>query len=181
MHEFLQNWSGVRRNWVKFAQFKRANFECCASVTPNSCSEHFTEWDFINFMVEYQMGFASKQNLYGCPQGNWLGKKFQFESPRMKPTNSKHTAQYQKWRYTNTLKQVPTRQTQKVQHKCLWQKRMWKKETTRACGEERKMAALLWQANSRHQMKETKQLKPSQKSKPLPTCKHKVEKKNTTV
>ena len=27
------------------------------------CSKHFTECDFVNFMVEYQRGFASKQNL----------------------------------------------------------------------------------------------------------------------
>ena len=27
------------------------------------CSEHFAECDFLNFMEEYQMGFASKQNL----------------------------------------------------------------------------------------------------------------------
>ena len=45
------------------------------------------------------------------------------------------------------------------------------------------MAALIRQANSWHQMKETKQLKPPQNPKRLrPTCKHKVEKekeKNT--
>ena len=27
------------------------------------CSEHFAECDFVNFMAEYQMGFASKWNL----------------------------------------------------------------------------------------------------------------------
>ena len=27
------------------------------------CSEHFAECDFVNFMAEYQMGFASEQNL----------------------------------------------------------------------------------------------------------------------
>ena len=26
-------------------------------------SEHFTECDFVNFMAEYQMGFASKRNF----------------------------------------------------------------------------------------------------------------------
>ena len=41
------------------------------------------------------------------------------------------------------------------------------------------MAALLSQANSWHQMKETKQLKPPQNPKQLPTCKHKVEKTHT--
>ena len=41
------------------------------------------------------------------------------------------------------------------------------------------MAALIRQANSWHQMKETKQLKPPQNPKRLPTCKHKVEKTHT--
>ena len=55
-------------------------------------------------------------------------------------------------------------------------------QTTNAGGKH-KMAALISQANSWHQMKETKQLKPPQNPKRLPTCKHKVEKKeknNTT-
>ena len=50
-----------------------------------------------------------------------------------------------------------------------------KVQTTNACGKQ-KMAALIRQANSWHQMKETKQLKPLQNPKQLPTCKHKVEK-----
>ena len=41
------------------------------------------------------------------------------------------------------------------------------------------MASLISQANSWHQMKETKQLKPPQNPKRLPTCKHKVERENT--
>ena len=39
------------------------------------------------------------------------------------------------------------------------------------------MAALIRQANSWHKMKEIKQLKPPQNPKRLPTCKHKVDKK----
>ena len=39
------------------------------------------------------------------------------------------------------------------------------------------MAALISQANSWHQMKETKQLKPFENPKRLPTSKHKAEKK----
>ena len=65
-----------------------------------------------------------------------------------------------------------------------------KKQTTNACGKKeedqttnaagkRKMAALIRQANSWHQMKETKQLKPPQNPKCLPTCKHKMEKTHT--
>ena len=59
-----------------------------------------------------------------------------------------------------------------------------KKDQTTNAGGKRKLAALISQANSWHQMKETKQLKPPQNPKWLPTCKHKVEKKthqkNTT-
>ena len=56
-----------------------------------------------------------------------------------------------------------------------------KKDQTTNAGGKRKMAALIGQANSWHQMKETKQLKPIQKPKRLPTCKHKVEtEKHTT-
>ena len=44
-------------------------------------------------------------------------------------------------------------------------------------GSKQKKAALIRQANSWHQMKETKQLKPPQNPKRLPTCKHKVEKR----
>ena len=51
-----------------------------------------------------------------------------------------------------------------------------KKEQTTNAGGKRKMASLISQANSWHQMKETKQLKPTQNPKRLPTCKHKVEK-----
>ena len=50
-----------------------------------------------------------------------------------------------------------------------------KDQTTNVDGKRRKMAALIRQANSWHQMKQTKQLKPPQKRKRWPTCKHKVE------
>ena len=64
-----------------------------------------------------------------------------------------------------------------------------KEQTTNAYGKERKkdqttnvdgkpkMAALIRQANSRHQMNQTKPLTPPQKRTRWPTCKHKVEKK----
>ena len=54
-----------------------------------------------------------------------------------------------------------------------------KKDETTNAGGKRKMAALLSQANSWHQMKEIKQLKPPQNPQKLPTCKHKVEKTHT--
>ena len=54
-----------------------------------------------------------------------------------------------------------------------------KKDQTTNAGGKRKMAALIRRANSWHQMKEIKQLKQPQNPKRLPTCKHKVGKKNT--
>ena len=64
MHKFLQNQPAVRRKWVRFVQFKRPYFHAAPQSHPLIlCSEHFTECHFINFMVEYQMGFASQQNL----------------------------------------------------------------------------------------------------------------------
>ena len=64
---------------------------------------------------------------------------------------------------------------ERTDHKCLWQR---KKDQTTNAGGKQKMAALLRQANNWCQMKETKQLKPPQNSKRLPTCKHKVGKNN---
>ena len=55
----------------------------------------------------------------------------------------------------------------------------WKKDQTTKAGGKRKRAALIRQANSWHQMKEIKQLKPPEKRRRWPTCKHKVG-KNTT-
>ena len=69
--------------------------------------------------------------------------------------------------------QMPMAKKERTDHKCLWQR---KKDQTTDAGGKRKMAALIRQANSSHQMKETKQLKPPQNPKRLPTCKHKVEK-----
>ena len=71
MHEFPRNRPAVRRKWVKFVQFKRADFVLRLSDA-HLCSEHFAERDFVNFMAEYQMGFASKRNCR---------KRIQFESP----------------------------------------------------------------------------------------------------
>ena len=69
--------------------------------------------------------------------------------------------------------QMPVAKKERTDHKRLWQR---KKEQTTNAGGKRKMAALIRQANSWHQIKETKQLKPPQKPKRLPTSKHKVEK-----
>ena len=58
MHELLRNRPAVRRKWIKFMQFKRADF-LAAPHHAHLCSEHFNECDFANSM-EYRMGFASK-------------------------------------------------------------------------------------------------------------------------
>ena len=71
--------------------------------------------------------------------------------------------------------QMPVAKKKRTDQKLLWQR---KKEQTTNAGGKRKMAALIRQANSWHQIKETKQLKPPQKPKWLPTSKRKVEKNN---
>ena len=58
MHELPRNRPAVRRKWIKFIQFKRADF-LAAQHHAHLCSEHFSECDFTNPM-EYHMGFASK-------------------------------------------------------------------------------------------------------------------------
>ena len=54
MHEFPRNRLAVRRNWIKFIQFKRADF-LAAPHHAHLCSEHFSECDFANPM-EYRCG-----------------------------------------------------------------------------------------------------------------------------
>ena len=58
MHELPRNRPVVRRKWIKFIQFKRADF-LAAPHHAHLGSEHFIECDFANPM-EYRMGFASK-------------------------------------------------------------------------------------------------------------------------
>ena len=79
MHELPRNRAAVRRKWIKFIQFKRADF-LAAPHHAHLCNEHFSECDFANPM-ECHMGFASKltrcsgtlskscltgSNWYGC-------------------------------------------------------------------------------------------------------------------
>ena len=52
-HELPRNRPVVRRKWIKFIQFKRADF-LAAPHHAHSCSEHFSECDFANPM-EYRM------------------------------------------------------------------------------------------------------------------------------
>ena len=56
MHELSRNRPAERRKWIKFIQFKRADF-LAAPHHAHLCSEHFNECDFANPM-EYRMGFA---------------------------------------------------------------------------------------------------------------------------
>ena len=70
MHELPRNRPAVRRKWIKFIQFKRADF-LAAPHQAHLCSEHFSECDFANPM-EYRMskltrcsGTLSKSCLTG--------------------------------------------------------------------------------------------------------------------
>ena len=56
MHEFPRNWPTVRWKWIKFIQFKQADFLAVLHHA-HLCSEHFSECDFANPM-EYCMGFC---------------------------------------------------------------------------------------------------------------------------
>ena len=58
MHELLRNRLAVRRKWIKFIQFKRADF-LAAPHHAHLCSEHFSECDFA-IPMEYRMGFCFK-------------------------------------------------------------------------------------------------------------------------
>ena len=56
MHELPRNRPAVRQKWIKFIQFKRADF-LAAPHHAYLCCEHFSECDFANPM-EYRMGFC---------------------------------------------------------------------------------------------------------------------------
>ena len=83
MHELPRNWPAVRQKWIKFIQFKRADF-LAVPHHAHLCSEHFSECDFPNPM-EYRMskltrcsGTLSKScltgsNWYGCIQNDVVG------------------------------------------------------------------------------------------------------------
>ena len=58
MHKLPHNRPTVRRKWIKFIQFKRADF-LAAPHHAHLCSKRFSECDFANPM-EYHMGFCYK-------------------------------------------------------------------------------------------------------------------------
>ena len=61
MHELLRNRPAVRWKWIKFMQFKWADF-LAALHHAHLCSEHFSECDFANPM-EYCMRFCIKTDM----------------------------------------------------------------------------------------------------------------------
>ena len=58
MHELPRNRPAVMRMWIKFIQFKRADF-LAAPHHAHLCSEHFSECDSPNPM-EYRSGVCFK-------------------------------------------------------------------------------------------------------------------------
>ena len=65
IHELLHNWPSLRRKWIKFIQFKWADFLDAPHHT-HLCSEHFSECDFANPM-EYRMGFCFEADtMFRC-------------------------------------------------------------------------------------------------------------------
>ena len=75
MHELLHNRPAVRRKWIKFIQFKQADF-LAAPHHAHLCSEHFSECNFANSMECHMLkltwcsGTLSKSCLTGS---NWYG------------------------------------------------------------------------------------------------------------
>ena len=61
MHELPRNQPAVRRKWMKFIQFTRADF-LAAPHHAHLCREHFSECDFANPM-EYRMGFCFEADM----------------------------------------------------------------------------------------------------------------------
>ena len=85
MHELPRNWPAVRQKWIKFIQFKWADF-LAASHHAHLCREHFSESNFTNPM-EYHMSkltWCSGTLWKSCLTGsNWypcgsLGQSISF-------------------------------------------------------------------------------------------------------
>ena len=88
INELPRNRPAVRRKWIKFIQFKRADF-LAALHHAHLCSEHFSECDFTNPM-EYRMSKLTQcsntlskscltgSNWYSC-RSLWVSRaKYQF-------------------------------------------------------------------------------------------------------
>ena len=82
MHKLPHNQPTVRRKWIKFIQFKRADFLAVLHHA-HLCSEHFCECDFANPIDTYTLkltrcsGTLSKSCLTGSNWGS-LGQSISF-------------------------------------------------------------------------------------------------------
>ena len=114
MHEFPRNRPAVRRKWVKFVQFKLNELTLMLRLShAHLCSEHFAECDFVNFMAEYQMGFASKRNFSVVHRVTDL-EKIPVQISKDEADEQQAHSMIPVEIYTDTLKQALTRQGQKV-------------------------------------------------------------------
>ena len=77
-------------------------------------SEHFAECDFVNFMAEYQMGFASNGICRTVHRVNDLQKNPVRISKDEADEQQAHSMIPKTERYIDTLKQALTMQRQKV-------------------------------------------------------------------
>ena len=78
------------------------------------CSEHFAECDFVNFMAEYQMGFASNGICRAVHRVTDLEKIPVRISKDEADEQQAHSMIPKTDRDTDTLKQALTRQRQNV-------------------------------------------------------------------
>ena len=82
MHELLHNRPAVRQKWIKFIQFKWADFLAVPHHT-HLCSEHFSECDFANRMLKLtrcsstlSKSCLTGSNWYGCILGQSISFVF---------------------------------------------------------------------------------------------------------
>ena len=83
------------------------------------CSEHFAECDFVHFMAEYQWGLLQSGICRAVHRVTYLQKNKKNKNPvRISKDEADeqqaHSMIPKTERYTDTLKQVLTRQRQKV-------------------------------------------------------------------
>ena len=78
------------------------------------CSEHFAECDFVNFMAEYQMGLLQGGICRTVHRVTDLEKIPVQISKDKADEQQAHSMIPKTERYTDTLKQVLTKQRQKV-------------------------------------------------------------------
>ena len=107
MHKLPCNRPTVRRKWVKFIQFKQADF-LAAPHHAHLCSEHFSECNFTNPM-EYRMSKLTQcsntlskscltgSNWYSC-RSLWVSRaKYQF---RLRSSSWPFCSDSPEWRIT---------------------------------------------------------------------------------